>query len=129
MKPTQVAFVIGGDASVLMQELTGKTTFIRIQNYEMLMNVVLSTDTKSPQTIVWENADESYFQNPSRYVIRLFAWGRFYNTGCIFTFKSRISIHPVALTGIDYFVVFRSDSTYETLTEYPPETQTITTDA
>ena len=104
MKPTQVAFVIGGDASVLMQELTGKTTFIRIQNYEMLMNVVLSTDTPSPQTIIWENADESLMENPSRYLIRMLHWGRFFNTGCIFTFKNKILINPSALASIDYFL-------------------------
>jgi hypothetical protein len=102
MKPYEVAIVIGGDVNDLIQELAGKTTFIRIQNYEMLMKVVLSTDTPSPQTIIWENADESLLENPSRYLIRMLHWGRFFNTGCIFTFKNNILINPGVLDSIDY---------------------------
>jgi hypothetical protein len=111
MKPYEVAIVIGGDLNDLIQKLAEKTTFIRIQNYEMLMKVVLSTDTPSPQTIIWENADESLLENPSRYLIRMFQWGRFFNTGCIFTFKNNIIINPCILGSIDYHIVSCPEAT------------------
>lgn len=105
MKSDEVAYVYGGDASDLMKELTGKTKFIIIENYEMLINLVLSTDTPEPRTIVWENADEYLLENPSTHLIRMMQYSRKNNTGCIFTFKNRIYVNPIARHAIDHHIL------------------------
>jgi hypothetical protein len=123
MDPSKVILVIGGDASVVTQVFADKTKFIRIQNYEMLMEVintlskpgVLNTEMR---TVVWEHDDESQYEiyrNPMKPLIRLLHWNRFYNTGYIFAIKHMFHMHPLIIQQVDYFVIFKDDS-YEIFT-------------